>query len=194
MSTNQRRPCREGLDPGATPTPVGQLGVRCPSAPSAPAHPRSAAARRQLLRELPRSLTGRTNVTNQLRANSGAMDKNGRHFRTHALIGTALSGEIDSVFCERIQMRSDAGQAGCRTATTASDRNSRNRPTVSADPSSAAWRRTDRDRRRRDTIVRHRRERADWGSLARRAHFSAFVHANRPPRGGAIVTYDSHPS
>ncbi|MEU3012203.1 MCE family protein [Nocardia asteroides] len=79
--------------------------------------------------ELSGSLTGLTNVTNQLRANSGAMieivdivpllmqnidgtmDKDGRYFRTHALIGPALSGEIISVFCERIQMRAD----GCRT-------------------------------------------------------------------------------
>ncbi len=79
--------------------------------------------------ELSTSLTGLTNVTNQLRANSGAMieivdivpllmqnidgtmDKDGRYFRTHALIGPALSGEIVSVFCERIQMRAD----GCRT-------------------------------------------------------------------------------
>ncbi|MFD6394157.1 MCE family protein [Nocardia sp. NPDC060259] len=79
--------------------------------------------------ELAASLTGLTNVTNQLRANSGAMielvdivpllmqnidgtmNKEGRYFRTHALIGPALSGEIISVFCERIQMRAD----GCRT-------------------------------------------------------------------------------
>ncbi|MFI8975179.1 MCE family protein [Nocardia asteroides] len=79
--------------------------------------------------ELATSLTGLTNVTNQLRANSGAMieivdivpllmqnidgsmDKDGRYFRTHALIGPALSGEIISVFCERIQMRAD----GCRS-------------------------------------------------------------------------------
>ncbi|MEV0080026.1 mammalian cell entry protein, partial [Nocardia neocaledoniensis] len=70
-----------------------------------------------------------TNVSNQLRANSGAMveivdivpllmqnidgamDKEGRYFRSHALIGPALSGEIISVFCERVQMRAD----GCRS-------------------------------------------------------------------------------
>ncbi|MFD6398948.1 MCE family protein [Nocardia sp. NPDC060249] len=79
--------------------------------------------------ELAASLAGLTNVTNQLRANSGAlteivdltpllmenidrtMDKDGRYFRQNVLIGTALSGEIISVFCERIQMRAD----GCRT-------------------------------------------------------------------------------
>ncbi|WP_328715999.1 MCE family protein [Nocardia salmonicida] len=79
--------------------------------------------------ELAASLTGLTNVTNQLRANSGAMveivdvvpllmqnidgsiDKERGYFRSVGLIGTALSGEIISVFCERIQMRAD----GCRT-------------------------------------------------------------------------------
>ncbi len=39
------------------------------------------------------------------------MDKQGRYFRSHALIGPALSGEIISVFCERVQMRAD----GCRS-------------------------------------------------------------------------------
>jgi len=79
--------------------------------------------------ELSASLTGLTNVSNQLRANSGAMveivdivpllmqnidgaiDKEGRFVRLHGLIGTALSGEIVSVFCERVQMKSD----GCRS-------------------------------------------------------------------------------
>ncbi|MEU4711258.1 mammalian cell entry protein, partial [Nocardia salmonicida] len=79
--------------------------------------------------ELAASLTGLTTVTNQLRANSGAMveivdvvpllmqnidgamDKEEGFMRNQALIGTALSGEIVSVFCERIQMRAD----GCRT-------------------------------------------------------------------------------
>ncbi|MGV9435213.1 mammalian cell entry protein, partial [Nocardia sp. NPDC003167] len=79
--------------------------------------------------ELSTSLTGLTNVTNQLRANSGAlieivdltpllmenidrtMDKDGRYFRQNIRIGSALSGEIISVFCERIQMRAD----GCRS-------------------------------------------------------------------------------
>ncbi|MEU4418618.1 mammalian cell entry protein, partial [Nocardia salmonicida] len=79
--------------------------------------------------ELAASLTGLTTVTNQLRANSGAMieivdvvpllmqnldgamDKEEGFMRNQALIGTALSGEIVSVFCERIQMRPD----GCRT-------------------------------------------------------------------------------
>ncbi|MFD4444324.1 MCE family protein [Nocardia sp. NPDC058519] len=79
--------------------------------------------------ELAASLTGLTTVTNQLRANSGAMveivdvvpllmqnidgaiNKEKGFVRLHALIGTALSGELVSVFCERIQMRAD----GCRT-------------------------------------------------------------------------------
>ncbi|MFD6104557.1 MCE family protein [Nocardia salmonicida] len=79
--------------------------------------------------ELAASLTGLTTVTNQLRANSGAMveivdvvpllmqnidgaiNKEKGFVRLQALIGTALSGEIVSVFCERIQMRAD----GCRT-------------------------------------------------------------------------------
>ncbi|MGM7647167.1 MCE family protein [Nocardia sp. JW2] len=79
--------------------------------------------------ELSASLTGLTTVTNQLRANSrdmveivdvvpllmqnidGAMNKEKGFVRLHGLIGTTLSGEIVSLFCERIQMRSD----GCRT-------------------------------------------------------------------------------
>lgn len=82
--------------------------------------------------ELSTSLTGLTNVTNQLRANSGAMveivdiapllmqnidgamNKERGFLRTQFLINTSLSGEIVSVFCERIQMKSD----GCRTGTT----------------------------------------------------------------------------
>ncbi|MFE6925244.1 MCE family protein [Nocardia sp. NPDC057663] len=79
--------------------------------------------------ELAASLTGLTNVTNQLRANSGAMveivdivpllmqnidgamDHDQRFVRIHGLVGTALSGEVVSVFCERIQLKSD----GCRS-------------------------------------------------------------------------------
>ncbi|MEV6656654.1 MlaD family protein [Nocardia fluminea] len=79
--------------------------------------------------ELSASLTGLTTVTNQLRANSGAMveivdvvpllmqnidgaiNKEKGFVRLQALIGTALTGEIVSVFCERIQMLPD----GCRT-------------------------------------------------------------------------------
>ncbi|WP_410871517.1 MlaD family protein [Nocardia sp. A7] len=79
--------------------------------------------------ELAASLTGLTTVTNQLRDNSGALveivdvvpmlmqnidgaiNKEKGFVRLHALIGTALSGELVSLFCERIQMRSD----GCRT-------------------------------------------------------------------------------
>ncbi|MFF3568389.1 MCE family protein [Nocardia jiangxiensis] len=79
--------------------------------------------------QLASSLTGLTNVTNQLRANAAglievvdvapmllqnvdnSMDR-GRHFvRLHALIGTVLDGEVVSAFCEKIQMRAD----GCRT-------------------------------------------------------------------------------
>ncbi|MQY20119.1 MlaD family protein [Nocardia macrotermitis] len=74
------------------------------------------------------SLTGLTNVTNQLRANASGViefvdvaplisenldrlvDRQGRFGRAHALIGT-VSGEIVSTFCERIQLRAD----GCRT-------------------------------------------------------------------------------
>ncbi|WP_405134148.1 MlaD family protein [Nocardia sp. NBC_01388] len=75
------------------------------------------------------TLTGLTNVTNQLRANATglvevvdvapllmqnldrAVNRQGQFVRLHGIIGTALSGEIISTFCERIQMRSD----GCRT-------------------------------------------------------------------------------
>ncbi|MFE3055455.1 hypothetical protein [Nocardia sp. NPDC059239] len=75
------------------------------------------------------TLTGLTNVTNQLRANAAgvtevvdvapllmqnldrSVNRNGRYVRTHLVLGSALSGEIVSVFCERIQMKSD----GCRT-------------------------------------------------------------------------------
>jgi virulence factor Mce-like protein len=75
------------------------------------------------------SLTGLTAVTDQLRRNAAglteivdvaplllqnldaAMDRQGRFMRLHALIGTSLSGEIVSLFCQRIQMRAD----GCRT-------------------------------------------------------------------------------
>ncbi|WP_043659853.1 MlaD family protein [Nocardia thailandica] len=79
--------------------------------------------------ELASSLTGLTNVTKQLRDNAtqvveivdvvpllmqninNSMDKERGFVRLHGLIGTAMSGEIVSVFCERIQMKSD----GCRT-------------------------------------------------------------------------------
>lgn len=75
------------------------------------------------------TLTGLTAVTKQLRDNAAGVteivdvapllmqnldksvnrDKN--FIRLHGLIGTSLSGEIVSLFCERIQMKSD----GCRT-------------------------------------------------------------------------------
>ncbi|MBB5913818.1 virulence factor Mce-like protein [Nocardia transvalensis] len=79
--------------------------------------------------QLSSSLTGLTAVTDQLRANAGGvtevvdvaplllqnidrvMDRDRKFVRLRAVLGTALSGEIISLFCERIQMRSD----GCRT-------------------------------------------------------------------------------
>ncbi|WP_054811346.1 hypothetical protein [Nocardia arizonensis] len=68
-------------------------------------------------------------VTDQMRANAAsveevadvaplllqnfdrATDRNGGYMRSHAVLGTAMSGEVVSLFCERIQMRAD----GCRT-------------------------------------------------------------------------------
>lgn len=79
--------------------------------------------------QLSGTLTGLTNVTNQLRANAagltevvdvapmllqsidGSMNHEKGFVRLHGLIGTALDGELVSLFCERIQMRAD----GCRT-------------------------------------------------------------------------------
>ncbi len=79
--------------------------------------------------QLSESLTGLTKVTDQLRQNAAgvvetvdvaplllqnldrSMDRNRGFVRLHAVLGTALSGEIVSLFCERIQMRAD----GCRT-------------------------------------------------------------------------------
>ncbi|MGV9435064.1 mammalian cell entry protein, partial [Nocardia sp. NPDC003246] len=79
--------------------------------------------------DLTEALLGLTEATAQLRANSdamveivdivpllmqnidGAIDHERRFVRIHALVGTALSGEIVSVFCERVQMKSD----GCRS-------------------------------------------------------------------------------
>ncbi|MBF6176721.1 mammalian cell entry protein, partial [Nocardia blacklockiae] len=78
--------------------------------------------------QLASSLSGLTAVTDQLRANAAgvtevvdvaplllqnidrAMDKRGRHLRTHAVLGISAT-EVVSLFCERIQMRAD----GCRT-------------------------------------------------------------------------------
>ncbi|MEV6770829.1 MlaD family protein [Nocardia sp. NPDC051030] len=75
------------------------------------------------------TLTGLTNVTNQLRANAAGMvevvdvapllmqnldrsvNRQGQFIRLHAVLGTGFSGEIVSLFCERIQMKAD----GCRT-------------------------------------------------------------------------------
>ncbi|MEU2256383.1 MCE family protein [Nocardia xishanensis] len=75
------------------------------------------------------SLTGLTNVTQQLRDNAYGLtevadvapmalqnidrivNREGRYVRLHAIIGTALNGEIVALFCERIQMKAD----GCRT-------------------------------------------------------------------------------
>lgn len=75
------------------------------------------------------TLTGLTAVTKQLRDNAAgvveivdvapllmqnldkSVNRQGNFIRLHGLIGTSLSGEIISLFCERIQMRAD----GCRT-------------------------------------------------------------------------------
>ncbi|CAM4512406.1 MlaD family protein [Nocardia ninae] len=79
--------------------------------------------------QLASALAGLTNVTAQLRENAYGItevvdvapmvfqnidrivNREGRYVRLHAIIGTALSGEMVSVFCERIQMKAD----GCRT-------------------------------------------------------------------------------
>jgi ABC-type transporter Mla subunit MlaD len=79
--------------------------------------------------QLSESLTGLTKVTDQLRQNAAgvietvdvaplllqnldrSMDRNRGFVRLHAVLGTALSGEVVSLFCERIQMKAD----GCRT-------------------------------------------------------------------------------
>ncbi|WP_216891990.1 MCE family protein [Nocardia alni] len=79
--------------------------------------------------QLSSSLIGLTNVSNQLRANAAgltevvdvaplllqnvdnSMDRGRGFVRLHALIGSALTGEMISAFCEKIQMRED----GCRT-------------------------------------------------------------------------------
>ncbi|MBU3060022.1 MCE family protein [Nocardia sp. NEAU-G5] len=83
----------------------------------------------QYQNQLASSLTGLTNVTNQLRANAAnltevvdvtplalqnidnSMDRSRGIIRLHGLIGTALDGGIITSFCEKIQMRAD----GCRT-------------------------------------------------------------------------------
>lgn len=75
------------------------------------------------------TLTGLTAVTQQLRDNAAgvveivdvapllmqnldrSVNREKGFIRLHGLIGTALSGEIISVFCERVQMKAD----GCRT-------------------------------------------------------------------------------
>ncbi|UGT70751.1 MCE family protein [Nocardia gipuzkoensis] len=79
--------------------------------------------------QLSGTMTGLTNVTQQLRDNAygitevvdvapmvmqnidGIVNREHGYVRLHAVIGTALSGEIVSLFCERIQMKAD----GCRT-------------------------------------------------------------------------------
>ncbi|MFF0489094.1 MCE family protein [Nocardia sp. NPDC003482] len=83
----------------------------------------------QYQQQLSSSLTGLTAVTDQLRRNATGLtevtdlaplllqnldrsvNRQNHHIRLHALLGTSLSGELISVFCEKIQMRSD----GCRT-------------------------------------------------------------------------------
>lgn len=80
--------------------------------------------------QLGSTLTGLTNVTDQLRQNAfgmteivdvapmllqsidGTMNRQGGFIRLHGLIGTALSGEIVTLFCQRIQMRADGCQTG----------------------------------------------------------------------------------
>ncbi|MFI5778386.1 MCE family protein [Nocardia sp. NPDC051570] len=79
--------------------------------------------------QLASSLTGLTAVTDQLRRNAAnvtevvdvaplllqnldrSVNRQSGYIRLHALLGATFSGEIVSLFCERIQMRSD----GCRT-------------------------------------------------------------------------------
>ncbi|MGQ4597889.1 MCE family protein [Nocardia sp. R6R-6] len=79
--------------------------------------------------QLAGTMIGLTNVTRQLRDNAygitevvdvaplamqninGIVNREHEYVRLHAIIGTALSGEIVSLFCERVQMRAD----GCRT-------------------------------------------------------------------------------
>ncbi|MEU1995293.1 MULTISPECIES: MlaD family protein [Nocardia] len=79
--------------------------------------------------QLSGTMTGLTNVTQQLRDNAygltevadlapmvmqnvdNIINREHGYVRLHAVIGTALSGEIVSLFCERIQMKAD----GCRT-------------------------------------------------------------------------------
>lgn len=79
--------------------------------------------------QLAGSLSGLTAVTAQLRANAAgitevvdvapllfqnldrSVNRSDQFLRTHAVLGASFSGEVVSLFCERIQMRSD----GCRT-------------------------------------------------------------------------------
>ncbi|WP_063002309.1 MCE family protein [Nocardia mikamii] len=79
--------------------------------------------------QLAGTLSNLTSVTAQLRANAAgvtetadlaplllqnldrSMDRSQGSMRGHVVLGTALTGEVVSLFCDRIQMRSD----GCRT-------------------------------------------------------------------------------
>ncbi|MEU7763751.1 MlaD family protein [Nocardia sp. NPDC049190] len=79
--------------------------------------------------QLSGAMTGLTNVTQQLRDNAnglievvdvapmvmqnvnGIVNREHQYVRLHAVIGTALNGEIVSLFCERIHMKAD----GCRS-------------------------------------------------------------------------------
>lgn len=83
----------------------------------------------QYQNQLADSLTGLTQVTQQLRANAAgiteivdvapllmqnldrSVDRQRRLLRLHTLLGTSLSGEMVTAFCQRVQMRAD----GCRT-------------------------------------------------------------------------------
>lgn len=66
----------------------------------------------QQLRQNARGVTEVVDVAPMLMQNiNRSMNRNLGYIRLHAVLGTGLNGEAISVFCERIQMRSD----GCRT-------------------------------------------------------------------------------
>ncbi|MCX4096483.1 MCE family protein [Nocardia sp. alder85J] len=66
----------------------------------------------QQLRDNARGVTEVVDVTPMLFQNMDrSMNRQYGYIRLHALLGTDLSGEVVSLFCERIQMRAD----GCRT-------------------------------------------------------------------------------
>lgn len=64
------------------------------------------------LRDNAAGLTEVVDVTPLLMQNlDRSVNRQSNFIRLHGLIGTALSGEMVSLFCERVQMKSD----GCRT-------------------------------------------------------------------------------